>query len=294
MTTPISIPRAGRLAAALLLVAAAISATPAQQAANQASAQAQAQQEVTARPTFNWTNIQQAMAVPLGTRVYMQATVVSISPPRPESRQPYSVYLADSTGTMRTVIFQDTWNKIPNPAWIQPGARVDLFAKITEYRGERQIEIDQPNYIRQTPGTVPVDGAAMRTNRDGAVTFTLISVGSLNITHVGQAVRVRGTVVAYEEPANDRTPFRVMVRDDSGEVEAIYWRKVAEKITPENRPHVGQPIEISGTAGEYLGKMQLRVDEPQYVSRTFQVNARSPRVSTNETATAQSGESRTN
>ncbi|MBI1292303.1 hypothetical protein GC173_13860 [bacterium] len=236
-------------------------------------------------PVIQWANVKTALEAPLGTRLYIKANLVSVGAPRPESRQPWSLYVSDSTGTIRCVVFQDTWAKIPDTSFLEPGTRLDLYARVGEFRNERQLEIEQPNHFRRTPGTLSSGGAALRSDRDAGRSFSLFSIGSINITHVGQPVRIRGNVVRYTESDNERIPFRVIVRDDTGEVEGLYWKAVAEKIAPENRPVVGQPIELSGIVGEFDGKMQVRVDEPQFVSRTFQVNARSPKL-TDENATA--------
>jgi DNA/RNA endonuclease YhcR with UshA esterase domain len=255
-----------------------------------ASAQAQAappRAAAPAAPVIQWHNVKTALEAPLGTRLYIKASLVSVAAPRPESRQPWSLYVSDSSGAIRTVVFQDTWSKIPDTSFLEPGTRLDLYARVGEYRNERQLEIEQPNHFRRTPGTVNAGSAALRSGRDASRTFSLISIGSVNITHIGQPIRVRGIVTKYAESDNERVPFRVLVKDDTGEVEGLYWIAVANAISADNRPVVGQPIELSGVVTEYGGRMQVRVDEPQFVSRTFQVNARSPKLSdANATASA--------
>lgn len=249
--------------------------TQAAQAFAQTQTQTQQPASATARAPIQWVNVKAALDAPIGTRLYIRCNLVSVAAPRPQSRQPWSLYVNDETGTIRTVVFQDTWAKIPDTSVLAPGTRLDLYARVGEYRGERQLEIEAPNNFRRTPGTV--SAAGLRSSRDDKQTFSLVSIGSINITHAGQPLRVRGVVTKYVPAENERTPFRVMVKDETGEVEGLYWKSVADKITAENRPVVGQPIELRGIATEFDGRMQVRVDESQHVSRTFQVNARRAR-----------------
>jgi DNA/RNA endonuclease YhcR with UshA esterase domain len=248
-------------------------------AAAPANAAAKAAPRATVIP---WSSVKRANDAPIGTRIYLQAQIVSVAAPRPESRAPYSLYIADKTGTLRAIMFQDIFKKLPDSSFVKGGTYVDLYVKVSEYRGERQLEIEAPSHVRATPG---VESMPLQVAKASGETFRTVLAGAVNITHIGKPIRVQGTVVSYTEPNTDRGPFRVVLRDSTGEIEGIFWPVVAEKIKPENMPVVGQPLELNGIAAEYLGKMQVRVDAPEYVSRTLGVNAQDLRKA-NERATA--------
>lgn len=214
-------------------------------------------------PSIRWMNLNAVGIAPLESNIYVRATVVSIAEPRPDSRQPYSIYLMDDSGTMRAVVFQDTWARIPNTDFLRPGTQVDIFGKVDEYRGQRQLTIAQPNHVRRTPGSA--DMGFMVSSNGGE--YTPISVGAISLLTVGQAVVVSGVVSKYEVPDADRIPFKVEVRDPTGAIEVVYWKDLDARIPTANKPVPGQEIHIGGVVSEFRGGLQLRVDDPAMVSR---------------------------
>lgn len=231
-----------------------------------------------------WSNMRDAEAAAEGAVLYCRGTIISISPPRPDSMQPWTVYLTDETGSSRAVIFQETYSRIADPSFLTRGKQVDLYVTAQDYQRVRQLHVKEPTHIRATPGAgEAMLFAPMLTSGD---TFAPLSVGAIGLTTVGRPVRIRGTVVSLAEPERERVPWRVIVRDETGEVEVVFWKDVYDAIPNGERPLVHQPIEVSGVVGEHRGKLQIRVDEGSRIRRRFTNVARSISPENEQTAAA--------
>lgn len=226
-----------------------------------------AAQQPAAKPKANYIPIAEAKKAEGGQMVYIRGQVLSFARPRPDSQQPYSIYIADASDSIRAVIFQDVWKQIADSSFIEKGAKIDLYAEAGEYQGTRQVVVLKPTHIRRTPGTATA--ADMAANRRGGENLATVSIGGLNAWSIGNRVRVRGTVATFEPSDNPRLPHRVTLKDATGEIEVIYWAKVAEQIAESERPAVNLPLQAIGEVTEFRGKLQVRVDEPAGISRQF-------------------------
>jgi DNA/RNA endonuclease YhcR with UshA esterase domain len=226
----------------------------------------------TTNPRINWLTIKQALAVPDKTPVFVRATLMSVAEPRPDSRQPWSLYLVDNTGTIRVVIFQDVYRRIADPSFLRQGTRVDVYAVAGEYRGERQLTIEAPTHIRRTPGAgTSALFAGMADESQGSPRYDPVSIGALTMLSIGQTVTISGVVAAVQPSDNERLPTRVMLQDSTGRMPIVYWKPVADRLPESVRPIVGQPLTASGVVTEFQGSLQLRVDDANLVSRRMPV-----------------------
>ncbi len=222
------------------------------------------------KPQIEWLTIEGAVNAPDGQVVYTRGRIISVMEPRPDSAQPYSVYVADSTGQVRVIIFQNIWEEMPDTTFIRPGTSLDLYGVAGQYRGIEQIEIQKPNHLRQSPGTATLHDPMASTENQ----YFRVDIGVLNMTTIGRKVRLQGIVTEYQTPPRERWPHSIILEDHSGSIQIVYWDDVADGIAPEHRPQVGQPLEIRGIVGEYRGVLQLRVDSSEQVNRQFEYKGR--------------------
>lgn len=254
--------RLARLFAVLILVA-SVSFSFAQTAAPEKSKPAAKQGEIP------WVTTETASTVKVGTPVFIRGSLVSISPPRPNSGQPYSIFLADPKGKMRVVIFQQTWSEIKDPSFLVPGAVIDVYGKASEYQGQRQILVERGTHVRRKPGDESMGfGDIVPLGRNGS-RFTLVNINAITISSVGRPVRIRGMVTEITPSENERVPTKFFVQDGGGKIEVVYWKEVGEAIAPGSLPKKNEPIEISGIVGEFRGALNIRVDNAAHVSRDF-------------------------
>ncbi len=214
--------------------------------------------------TLPWITITEALAAPLGQYVYVRAKVDAVQPPRPGSRAPWNYHVSDASGAGKVVIFQDVYTQIQGADAFKPGVTLELFVEISEYKGQRQLVVTRPAFVRVQAGS-----RAMSSKFGGANTDAYIPVTIQTITRqtVGRKVIIKGTVSAYEPSAGGSLPNRGTLTDETGSVIFIFWKETGEKIDPSVRFEVGQTVEIGGVVTEFGNTMQVRVDEPQYVRK---------------------------
>ncbi|MBI5153917.1 hypothetical protein HZA57_01660 [Candidatus Poribacteria bacterium] len=225
-----------------------------------------------AQPQIAWTTIEQTGTVDLATYVYVRAKLVSIVAPDDGSRQPYQLFLSDNTGTRRAVIWQHVWQQMPNPDQFKPGMIVDLYAKVGDYKGVRQLEIESPQWMRVAPVRQPLSASAFRDQGPSASTavndgYVEINIGAINTATYGRNVRIKGTVAELNESPAPRVPTKVLLKDQTGQVEVVYWTEVADTLTEFDKPVVGMEWEARGTVQDFRGKPQVKVMTPGLVGR---------------------------
>ncbi len=211
-----------------------------------------------------WITINEAMAAPLGQYVYVRAKVDAIQPPRPGSRAPWNYHVSDASGAGKVVIFQDVHSQIQGVEAFKPGVTLELFVEVSDYRGQRQLVVTRPAFVRVQAGS-----RAMTSKFGGANTDVYVPVTIQTITRqtVGRKVIVRGTITSFEPTSGGTLPSRGTIADETGSVIFIFWKETGEKFDKSVRFEPGQTVEIGGVVTEFGNTMQVRIDEPQYVRK---------------------------
>lgn len=244
------------LVVGLTLLAVATPQIPAQQGG---------QEGQQAAPALQWFSVKDSQEQPMGNFVLVRAKLVSVAPPRPNSKQPYSLFIADGTGTAKVVIFQDMWAKLSNTEQLVPGVEVEVCGKVQEYRGETQLNIERETHIRLRPGTEDVAESLVK---GGAVDrYTQVSIGTLNLRAVGNRVHVRGVAEKVDLSPEPRTPTRIHLKDDTGTIVVVFWEDTQKALDPTIRLQAGESFEVKGTVDKFREVIQLRVDDPKHVTK---------------------------
>jgi DNA/RNA endonuclease YhcR with UshA esterase domain len=254
---------AGVALGALLWLPLPMVATAQQGQAPQGQQQQQAQQQQQ-KPKIAWATIAQTEVLPVDSHVFVRAKLLSVAAPDEGSRQPYSLYIQDNTGTRRVVIWQNIWNAMPDPRIFQSGMIIDVYAKVGEFRGQRQLEVNDHRWIRLAPGvrqSLPNSAFREGASESAGERVVQTSIGAVNMTAIGKKVRIRGTVTEFTPSPAPRVPERMVLKDHTGEIEVVYWSDVIEKLPASRKAVIGQPYEATGVIGEWRGKLQLKVTE---------------------------------
>lgn len=229
---------------------------------DQATPTPAAQQPANPADALPWITVSEALASPLGQYVYVRAKVDAIQPPRPGSRAPWNYHVSDASGAGKVVIFQDVYTQIQGADAFKQGVTLELFVEVSEYKGQRQLVVTRPAFVRVQAGS-----RAMTSRFGGANTDVYIPVTIQTITRqtVGRKVIVKGTISAFEPSGGGTLPHRGTLTDETGSVIFIFWKETGEKIDPSVKFEVGRTIELGGVVTEFGNTMQVRIDEPQYV-----------------------------
>lgn len=267
-TTPLSL-----LAAVGLLAIGAFgfAQTPTPEAGTPPSGTAQATPAPTADPAdaLPWVTVSEASAMATGSYVYVRAKLDAMQPPRPNSRAPWNLHVSDNTGTMKVVIFQDVYSQIQNPTEIfQPGVTLELFVEASEYRGERQLVVTRPAYVRVKAGSRAIT-SKFRSGSSGGFggNYTPVTIMTLNRQTVGRSVQIKGTITNLDPSPGGSLPTKMVVADETGSVIVIFWKEIGDQIDPSVKVEVGQKIEISGVVTEFENTIQVRIDDGTTVKR---------------------------
>lgn len=240
---------------------------PTGQATTQGSG-AQAQQS--APQQISWSNISQMIAAPQDSYFFLEAKIKSVKSPDAGSLQPWILYVQDNTGIARVVIFQETWNQMENPEQFEPGVIIQVYGKTNDYKEIRQLVTEGPKWIRLKPDVLQIPdrlrrGDAGQSSSDQE-NFIETSVGGIGISAIGHNVVVRGMVKSIQPSERARVPTKIILADQTGEIEVVYWSEVSSNLTQNNTPVEGRLMEFKGKVGEYKDVMQIVVTNPSYIS----------------------------
>lgn len=212
---------------------------------------------------FNWdsarpSDVNAALAADLGSEVKLTAKVVSVGPPRANSAQPWSIFVTDGSGPAgKVVVFQDTYNEIPNGAdLLRTGNSLDMFVEVAEYRSQRQLTVREADHIRLTPGT------NLAAEHGFGEQYIPVTAATLNMRLVGMKVSVSGAVTHYEPSPSPRVPHRITLTDGPSAVNVVYWPEVHKLLDPQISQTLEEFLTMPGdqraaiTANAQSGKLE--------------------------------------
>ena len=242
---------------------------PANAQTNPGNSPRSAQPPANQQPAIQWTSLAETETVPLKSHVFIRAKLVSLAPPDQGSKQPFSLYISDNTGTQRAVVWQNIWERVPNRNEFQAGLIIDLYAEVSDFRGDRQLEINRPQDIRiaPIPQTLPNSAYREEASVDTADEYNEMTIGAVAFGTIGKKIRVKGTVSKLALSPAPRVPTKIVVQDNTGEIEVVYWTDLSDALAYEDQPVLGQPIEVGGVVSEWRGNLQLKVTEQGQVRK---------------------------
>jgi len=160
----------------------------------------------------------------------------------------FKFVLDDGTGQITLLLWEDRYAGIGDRNGLRPGAILQVTGKVSEYRGELQLEPYPEEVVILERG----DGPAAE----------LVATGQL-VAFVGHAVAVQGRVVRLETFSGDSA--RLFVDDGSGEAQVILWRNVLE-LVPSDLLAEGAVVHIVGEVSEYRSSVELVPALPVYLA----------------------------
>jgi DNA/RNA endonuclease YhcR with UshA esterase domain len=148
-------------------------------------------------------------------------------------------------GTAQTTLLTwlETYDAIAGREELRPGAQVRVTGKIDQFEGQLQIvPTDASDVIILTPGRVPVPER---------------TIGTLTTADMGEWVSVTGQIVRFETFSSGT---RVYLNDGSGEILALLWQNVLERVPdPELNELLapGEWMHVIGKIEEYQGTLEI-------------------------------------
>jgi len=213
----------------------------------------------TAQKTIPINTIDQKM---IDQIVTVGGRIVSILAPRSE-QAPYSLYLTDNTESIRVVVWKNVYDALTIKEQLKAGAKIFVTGTVRDYRGNLNIYVNAPTDIRMMDsGVGSVKDETAKTSAITPVPVApapagILSPGQVNASMLERTVTVQGVVKSYAVARNERSPYSVDLKNDTGVLRVVYWSDVSKLLN--FTPAPGQTLRITGQVSEYRGNLQLRV-----------------------------------
>jgi len=149
--------------------------------------------------------------------------------------------LDDGTGQITLLLWQDTYQALPNRADLRTGTRVRAGGAVSEYQGALEI-------VPEAATDVVILAVAQ------APAITVTAIGQITAADVGQQRTVEGTIVAT---ASFSKGMKFTLDDGTGRIILLLWGNVYEAVPDRARLVEGTRVRASGEVDEYRGEMEI-------------------------------------
>jgi DNA/RNA endonuclease YhcR with UshA esterase domain len=153
--------------------------------------------------------------------------------------------LADESGEIVVLIWQDTYQALPDPSALVPGVQVRVVGEISIYEGRLEIIPERPVDV-----TLLAPAAA---DRLGANT-ELLPLCDLTAQQIGETVNVAGTVVAV---ASFSQGFKFTLDDGTGRSVLLLWHAAFDELDDTGGLDLGAQVAARGEVEAYQGQIQI-------------------------------------
>ena len=149
--------------------------------------------------------------------------------------------LDDGTGQITLLLWQDTYQALPNRADLRTGTRVRAGGAVSEYQGALEL-------VPEAATDVVILAVAQ------APAITVTAIGQITAADVGQQRTVEGTIVAT---ASFSKGMKFTLDDGTGRIILLLWSNVYEAVPDGDRLAEGVRVRASGEVDEYRGEMEI-------------------------------------
>ena len=183
-----------------------------------------------------------------GHTVRVRGRVASVTPPQPDSKQPFAVILRDGEASLRVTYWPNVDELIADKP--VPGATFEMEGVVDVYRGRPQLMVESGYKVRQ------VEAASAAAEASAPV-----AISSISVADKGQTRTVEGSLGV---PRDLGKGTAYTLTDDSGAIDLILWHSTVP-ATVRDPLAEGQKVSAIGTIGEYEGKLQLKANSGESV-----------------------------
>ena len=214
------------------------------------------------------TEISSITAAMVDTSVDIQGIIKAIHRPGEGSRAPFRVQIADDTGSINLIIWQDSFEVVQTRTGLAVGDTISVRGKVSEFRGEVQVtlrDVENLQVVSKGSGTAPdasaPDSTANRPEPAPTAAPTppagTTPVASLDRSKMGQIFTVQATVTNIREPRSERAPYIVTLEESGATIQMVYWSDTAPAVASKVR--VGNTLRVRAKLEEFKGTLQLRL-----------------------------------
>lgn len=209
-------------------------------------------------------------AARVNQRVQVQGVVTRVT----KFSQGVRVTIADDSGAITLVLWQDLFDQIPNAGELQNGAQLQVLGKVSQYRGEFEIvpqrasdvkvsaAVAQANATASPDATAPAQNTAVpdaptatpRPTREPTAAPAQRTIASLSSADKDTRVVLNGTLTRVN-PFSKGT--RYTLDDTTGKITLLIWSDVLEKIAFRDNLNAGAQVRVTGKVDVFNDALEI-------------------------------------
>ncbi|MDD4735039.1 MAG: OB-fold nucleic acid binding domain-containing protein [Kiritimatiellae bacterium] len=187
--------------------------------------------------------------------VLIEGTIVKVMAPQPGKKQPWSILIADDSGTANLSFWEDVYADIENKNKLIQGQNIRLRSSIKLYKGKIQLGLARAADLEflDTALTTPTPVKMLQRADD-------ITIEEITADMKGRTIETEGRIIQFQEsPTPDKVPSRIVLEDGTATVTIVYWDNVAQELG-DKKPEEGIRLQVRGVVDVYKDTVQLKVN----------------------------------
>lgn len=184
------------------------------------------------------------------------------------------VTLADDSGALTLVLWQDLFDQIPNAHEIQNGAQLQVLGKVSQYRGEYEIVPQRASDIKISAATAQANVTALpdatavaqntsppdaltatpRPTREPTAAPTPRAIASLSAADKDALVIVNGVLTRVNPFSKG---MRYTLDDTTGKITVLIWSDVLETLALRDALQVGAQVRVTGKIDVFNDMLEI-------------------------------------
>lgn len=213
-------------------------------------------------PPAEKTEISAIANQPLDSTVEVEVKVKDISKPREGSKAPVRVTIADETGSITLIIWQDTFEVVQSQYDLSPGDSIRVRARVTEFREQRQLTLRNIRDLSilskgGAAAAAPAPGGAAPDAVPAPARKATTPLESINNSMMGQEVTVQASITDIREPRSEKAPFVVTLSEGGSKLPMVFWSDIQTQIAQHLK--VGNVVRVKAIVNEHRGTLQLKL-----------------------------------
>ena len=160
----------------------------------------------------------------------------------------FRLVLDDGTGQISVLLWLPVFDELPDRTDMDIGSLMRVTGELNEYQSEIQV--------------VPLSGTDATIVEAAQLETTPTEIKSLTPADVGRRVLIQGRIIGAQQFSGG---YRFQVSDGTGEIIAILWENVYQRIDNWTSAEVGAQVEILGLVDLYGGVLEILPQLPHHV-----------------------------
>ena len=213
----------------------------------------------------------------MGKTIEVEGTITKIIAPKAESKAPWAITIADSSGQQELVFWQDIYDEIRDKVLLAPGKPIRARVTVRSYKDKLQLALNQGMDF-EFLDTRPAQSVAAKAIAPISES-PLTPIQNVTPAMVGKEIKVSGRVARVKTPeAGSKAPYEVTLCEGEQRIAVVYWDTVARHFDESSKPVVGALMTAQGLVNRYKGVLQIKVKQSSDMALVDVTPASKPQI----------------